>query len=44
MEEGIVEIDDGRRSGLVGEGIAGDAGASVSINEGLVEVSLFVGG
>ncbi len=44
VEESIVEIDDGRRGGLVRKGVAGDAGASVSINEGLVEVSLFVGG
>ena len=32
VEEGVVEVDDGGRSGLVGEGVGGDAGAGVSVN------------
>ena len=42
MEESVVEVDDGGRGGLVGEGVGGDAGASVSVDEGLVEISFFV--
>ncbi len=44
MKEGVVEVDNGRWSGLVGEWVASNAGTGVGINEGLVEVSLFVGG
>lgn len=44
MEQGVVEVDDGGRDGLVGERVAGDAGAGVGINEGLVKVGFFVGG
>ncbi len=44
MEKGIVEINNGRGCALMGERIAGDAGAGVSIDESLVEVSFFVGG
>lgn len=44
VEEGVVEVDDGWRGGLVGEGVASDAGASVGVDEGLVEVGFFISG
>ena len=44
MEESIVKIDDSGWSALVGQGVTGDTGASVGVDEGLVEVCFFVGG
>ena len=41
--EGVVEVDDGGGGGDVSEGVAGDAGAGVGVDEGLVEVGFFVG-
>lgn len=41
MDEGVVEMEDSWWLGLVGERVGGDAGASVGVDEGLVEIGFF---
>ena len=43
VEQCIIKIDNGGRGGLVGERVGSDAGASIGVDEGLVEIRLFIG-
>ena len=44
VEQGVIKIDDRWRGALMGERVASDTSASISIDEGLVEVGFFIGG
>ena len=44
VDESIIEITDGRRSGLMSEGIGSNTSTSISVDQGLVEVGFLGGG